>query len=128
MPFWAWDQPGAFFGMPYQNFAGWFGTGVVFMSVATLLWRLKPKQWADNISLELPLNIYISNFLFAMLISIDGKIYLPILLGLLLGVLPLVWLYRLATKAERVAYGSQWPQKWAKNTGGLVASASKGAE
>jgi len=129
MPFWAWDQPGAFFGMPYQNFAGWFGTGVVFMSVATLLWRLQPKQWADNISLELPLNIYISNFVFAMLISIDGEIYPPIFLGLLLGVLPLVWLYRLATKAERVAYGSQWPQNWERNTGALMASAaSKGAE
>jgi len=42
MPFWAWDQPGAFFGMPYQNFAGWFGTGVVYMLVATLSWLAKP--------------------------------------------------------------------------------------
>ncbi|HEY9645501.1 MAG TPA: carotenoid biosynthesis protein, partial [Chroococcidiopsis sp.] len=25
MPFWYWHQPGAFFGMPYQNFAGWMG-------------------------------------------------------------------------------------------------------
>ena len=42
VPFWVWEQPGAFFGMPYENFAGWFGTGVVFMTVATLIWRLKP--------------------------------------------------------------------------------------
>ena len=123
MPFWAWDQPGAFFGMPYQNFAGWFGTGVVFMSVATLLWRMRPQQWASNISLELPLNIYLANFVFAMLISIDGKIYPPIFLGLLLGVLPLIMLYRLATKAERLAQDSQWPQR-----AGLVTSAVKGSE
>ncbi len=123
MPFWAWDQPGAFFGMPYQNFAGWFGTGVVFMSVATLLWRMQPKQWANNISLELPLNIYLANFVFAMLISIDGEIYPPIFLGLLLGVLPLIVLYRLATKAERLAQDSQWPQR-----AGLVTSAVKGSE
>ena len=25
-PFWIWEQPGAFFGMPYQNLAGWLGT------------------------------------------------------------------------------------------------------
>lgn len=123
MPFWAWDQPGAFFGMPYQNFAGWFGTGVVFMSVATLLWRMQPKKWADSISLELPLNIYIANFIFAMLISIDGKIYPPIFLGLLLGVLPLIVLYRLATKEERLSHESQWPRHI-----GLVTSAFKGSE
>ncbi|MEO1069079.1 MAG: carotenoid biosynthesis protein, partial [Cyanobacteria bacterium J06638_6] len=29
MPFWYWHEPGAFFGMPYQNFAGWLGTGIV---------------------------------------------------------------------------------------------------
>jgi uncharacterized membrane protein len=34
MPFWYWHQPGAFFGMPYQNFVGWMGTGIVFMGVA----------------------------------------------------------------------------------------------
>ncbi|MEO0970842.1 MAG: carotenoid biosynthesis protein, partial [Cyanobacteria bacterium J06639_18] len=39
LPFWYWDQPGAFFGMPYQNFAGWMGTGALFMTVAAILWR-----------------------------------------------------------------------------------------
>ncbi len=121
MPFWAWDQPGAFFGMPYQNFAGWFGTGLVFMSVATLLWRMRPKTWDSNIPLELPLNIYIANFAFAMLISIDGKIYPPIFLGLLLGIAPLIWLYRLTTKEEKLTQDSaQWPQG-----GGFAVKGSK---
>ena len=97
MPFWAWDQPGAFFGMPYQNFAGWFGTGVVYMAIASLLWSARSKRWS-NLPLELPLNVYLANFAFAALISIDGQIYPPILLGLLLGVLPIIWLYRLATQ------------------------------
>jgi len=104
MPFWAWDQPGAFFGMPYQNFAGWFGTGAVFMAIAAILWKAKPLE-ISNIPLGLPLSIYLSNFTFAMVISIDSKIYFPILLGLLLGVLPALLLYRSATETygERVA-------------------------
>lgn len=97
MPFWAWDQPGAFFGMPYQNFAGWFGTGAVFMAIAAVLWKAKPLE-TSKIPLGLPLSIYLSNFTFAMVISIDSKIYFPILLGLLLGVLPALLLYRSATE------------------------------
>lgn len=96
MPFWAWDQPGAFFGMPYQNFAGWFGTGAVFMTVATLLWQVKPLA-RSHFSLGLPLAMYLSNFAFAMLISLHSKIYQPIFLGLLLGLVPAVLLYQLAT-------------------------------
>jgi uncharacterized membrane protein len=99
MPFWAWDQPGAFFGMPYQNFAGWFGTGVVYLSIATLLWRARPKTWSQ-LPLALPLAIYLSNFAFAMVISLDSKIYLPIGLGLLLGAIPAVALYWLANRSS----------------------------
>lgn len=108
MPFWAWDQPGAFFGMPYQNFAGWFGTGVLYMGIATLLWRAQPKRW-ETLPLALPLGIYLSNFAFAALISVDGKIYPPILLGLLLGVLPTLWLYRLATQQHIEEMGLPQP-------------------
>ncbi|MEO1592619.1 MAG: gamma-carotene 1'-hydroxylase CruF [Cyanobacteria bacterium J06632_22] len=99
MPFWAWEQPGAFFGMPYQNFAGWFGTGVVYMTTATLLWQAKPLP-ALSMPLGFPLAMYLSNFAFAMVISIDGDIYPPILLGLLLGVIPAVLLYQSATDSE----------------------------
>ena len=105
MPFWAWEQPGAFFGMPYQNFAGWFGTGVVYMGVATLLWWVKPLP-PLNFPLGFPLAMYLSNFVFAMVISIDGGIYPPILLGLLLGVIPAVLLYQSATAAPEADFES----------------------
>jgi putative membrane protein len=94
VPFWLWDQPGEFFGMPYQNFIGWFGTGVVFMTVATFLWRLKPLKF-DGISLTIPAGVYLGNFGFAMVMSIGAGFYVPILLGILLGILPLtvfLWL------------------------------------
>lgn len=96
LPFWVWEQPGAFFGMPYQNFAGWFGTGVVFMTVATLIWQAKPLKLTAS-GLGLPLAIYLSNFAFAMIMSLAAGIYIPVLLGLILGIAPLLVFYQLAT-------------------------------
>ena len=100
MPFWVWDQPGAFFGMPYQNFAGWFGTGAVFMTVATLLWRLK----LLNLPEEQPgvlFAIYLSNFGFATIMSLGAGIYPPIFLGLILGVIPAYLFYRMSLPESR---------------------------
>ncbi|VEP14621.1 Family 57 glycoside hydrolase [Hyella patelloides LEGE 07179] len=96
IPFWVWEQPGAFFGMPYQNFAGWMGTGMVFMAVATLLWRMKPLNLSD-MDLSLPLTIYLANFTFATVLSLAAGFYLPVLLGIVLGVVPIVALYWRAT-------------------------------
>lgn len=95
LPFWYWHQPGAFFGMPYQNFAGWFGTGAVFMTVAALFWRkqsieLQPAQ------LSFPLVVYLGNFAFAMVMSIGAGFWVPIGLGILLGALPAVLCWKLA--------------------------------
>ena len=77
LPFWVWEQPGAFFGMPYQNFAGWFGTGAVFMTVATLIWKVKPFNFPQS-NLGVPLAIYVSNFAFAMIMSLAAGIYIPV--------------------------------------------------
>jgi uncharacterized membrane protein len=96
VPFWVWEQPGAFFGMPYENFAGWFGTGAVFMTVATFIWRLKPLTLPSS-QLGLPLAVYLGNFAFATITSLAAGIYIPIGLGLLLGILPLAILYQMAT-------------------------------
>jgi uncharacterized membrane protein len=94
MPFWYWHQPGAFFGMPYQNFVGWMGTGIVFMTVAALFWRqqsieLQPTQ------LQLPLIVYLGNFAFAMVMSMAAGFWVPIGLGILLGVAPAVICWKL---------------------------------
>ncbi|MEY2856209.1 MAG: hypothetical protein RLZZ74_518 [Cyanobacteriota bacterium] len=102
MPFWVWDQPGAFFGMPYQNFAGWMGTGMMFMTVATLLWKVKPLVFAGN-DLKLPLVIYLANFVFATVLSVAAGFYIPVLLGVVLGVLPLLVLYWIATNQLTLA-------------------------
>jgi putative membrane protein len=99
LPFWMWEQPGAFFGMPYQNFVGWFATGAVFMTVATLLWERK-KITLPQQDLGLPLLIYLSNFIFALIMSVGAGIYPPIFLGILVGVLPVLWLYQRAKQVS----------------------------
>ena len=97
IPFWIWDRPGDFFGMPYQNFAGWLGTGALFMGVAAILWRIKPLQ-LPNRDLELPLAIYLTNFAFATILSWGAGIYPPVFLGVMLGVFPILVLYEAAKK------------------------------
>ncbi|TRV03927.1 MAG: carotenoid biosynthesis protein [Microcystis wesenbergii Mw_MB_S_20031200_S109] len=101
IPFWIWEQPGAFFGMPYENFAGWFGTGCVFMTVATLIWQAQPVKLPSQ-DLTLPFVMYLGNFGFATVMSIGAGIYPPIFLGLLTGILPLTLLYN---RAKTVASG-----------------------
>ncbi len=92
VPFWEWKQPGPFFGMPYQNFAGWLATGVIFMGVASLLWGGKVKVLTRS-QLKLPLAIYISNFAFAAIMSLVAGINLPVLLGIGVGLVPALALW-----------------------------------
>jgi putative membrane protein len=96
VPFWLWEQPGAFFGMPYQNFAGWLGTGAIFMAVAALFWQKTPMALSRR-QLGLPLAVYLSNFVFAAVMSIGAQIWVPIGLGIVLGVVPAVVLWQMAT-------------------------------
>jgi uncharacterized membrane protein len=93
MPFWYWHQPGAFFGMPYQNFAGWMGTGIVFTTVAALLWRNCPLL-LNRAQLNLPLVVYLGNFVFAAVMSLAAGMWIPVSLGLVLGVAPAVLCWR----------------------------------
>ncbi len=92
LPFWYWEQPGAFFGTPYQNYAGWFGTSALFMSVAGLLWRNTSIK-LERSQLNLPLVVYLTNFAFAAGLSLAAGFSIPVLLGLLLGVVPAVALW-----------------------------------
>lgn len=94
-PFWYWSQPGAFFGTPLQNYAGWFGTSALFMSVAALLWRNTPLQ-LERSQLSMPLVIYLSNIAFAAVMSLAAGFWVPVLLGLGLGAAPILVLWWMA--------------------------------
>jgi len=101
LPFWYWEHPGAFFGTPYQNYAGWFGTSALFMSVAALLWRNTPIK-LERSHLTVPIIIYLSNFAFAAGLSLGSGFVIPVSLGFVLGVIPAValWLRSSPTKAN----------------------------
>ncbi|TAE52667.1 MAG: carotenoid biosynthesis protein [Nostocales cyanobacterium] len=92
LPFWYWHQPGAFFGMPYQNFAGWMGTGSVFMTAAALLWRNNPIK-LERSQLNIPLIVYMANFGFATVMSLAAGFSIPVGLGVVLGIAPAVALW-----------------------------------
>ncbi len=98
LPFWYWHQPGAFFGMPYQNFAGWLGTGAVFMALGMVIWhrfRLLPDQPQ---SVTLPLVVYVANFVFALVMSLAAGFYVPIVMGLVTGLIPALLCWRTANQ------------------------------
>lgn len=96
-PFWHYGKVGAFFGTPFRNFAGWIATGVVFMTVAALMWKKAPISVSRK-QLTLPLVVYISNIVFGAVITIWGAgIWIPVALSIVLGVLPAVVLVRMAS-------------------------------
>lgn len=91
-PFWYWEKPGAFFGTPYRNYAGWFGTSALFMSVAAVLWRNASIK-LERSQLNVPLIVYISNFVFAAGLSLGSGYVIPVLLGFVGGVVPALALW-----------------------------------
>ena len=99
VPFWYWEQPGAFFGTPYQNYAGWFGTSALFMSVAAVLWRKTPLK-LERSQLSLPLAVYLSNFAFGAVISWASGFSIPVLLGFTVGVAPALALWWMASPSS----------------------------
>ena len=91
-PFWQFEELGEFFGMPYRNLTGWWGTGVVFMGVASLFWSSEPLNLGRS-QLTLPLLTYVVNFTFGALItvtSLDPGFWVPTALSVLTGVVPVV--------------------------------------
>lgn len=99
VPFWYWEQPGAFFGTPYQNYAGWFGTSALFIGVAALFWKQKPPISLTRAQLSLPLTVYLSNYAYAAALSCGVGFWIPVLLGLLVGVASALTLWWMAQPA-----------------------------
>ncbi len=101
VPFWEFEEVGAFFGMPYRNLAGWMGTGALFMSSAAFFWRKMPIQ-LERSQLALPLIVYLVNFAFGAIItvtSLDSRFWFPTSLAVLLGVVPAIALSWIAKPA-----------------------------
>ncbi len=108
-PFWEFQDVGEFFGMPYRNITGWLGTGLVFMSVATVFWR-SPALPLKRSQLATPLVIYLVNFAFGALITIaqlDVRFWIPTAISVVVGVVPAIALCWSAGAEEVVVRESE---------------------
>jgi putative membrane protein len=68
------------------------------MSVAALLWRNAPIKLQRS-QLSVPMIVYLSNFIFAAALSLGSGFVLPVSLGLVFGVVPVVILWSRVTNA-----------------------------
>ena len=80
---WVWEQPGAYFGIPLQNYLGWFLTTFVTFWLFLSLARIHPRQDSSNDSFnQLPILSYailgISTILTDFLFGLVG----PALVGI----------------------------------------------
>jgi len=48
-PYWSWENPGPFYGMPWVNLAGWMGTGLILMLVLELL---RVRDWTARLDVR----------------------------------------------------------------------------
>jgi uncharacterized membrane protein len=55
-PYWIWENPGPFYGMPWVNLAGWMGTGFVLMAILELL---KVQSWTARLDVRWVLAYYL---------------------------------------------------------------------
>ncbi len=127
VPFWQFQEVGEFFGMPYRNLSGWIGTGVVFMTVAAIVWEKKPLN-VQRSQLLVPLTVYLVNFAFGAVItvtSLDSRFLIPTALGVLVGVIPaiLLWWMAAPTSTEEAIGNSNGVK--ADNAENLVVSPVK---
>jgi uncharacterized membrane protein len=72
--------------MPLQNLLGWIGTGIVFMAVSRLLWRRDVVP--GEVPALVPLLVYVTNVVWAMVLSASVGLWGPIALALALGIGP----------------------------------------
>lgn len=55
-PYWVWETPGSFYGMPWVNLAGWALTGVILMTALEILQRRL--DWAGSLSARWAVGYY----------------------------------------------------------------------
>jgi carotene biosynthesis associated membrane protein len=83
--FWRWYTDGVYFGMPLQNFAGWWVVGFLFMGISRFFWR---EDAPDGLPVWLPFGMYLVNMVFAMALSLGAGLWQPLIIALALGIAP----------------------------------------
>jgi carotene biosynthesis associated membrane protein len=84
-PVWLWQDTGPFYGMPWVNWAGWFGTGLIIMAGLELLTQGRVAEagpWTAR--------IWLANGVFAVGICAVAGLGLAVLAGSIAITIPLV--------------------------------------
>ena len=82
----AWQLYGSYFGMPMRNLLGWALNGLLFLSVARLLWRSNIE--ARKVVAWLPVGIYAANTGFAMALNLAVGLWFPLCMSAFFVLLP----------------------------------------
>jgi carotene biosynthesis associated membrane protein len=83
--FWIWHETGPYFGMPLRNLAGWFGTGLIFITVGRLAWR---ERRAPPVSPAVPYAVYAINIIWSMILSVAAGMWPTAIAAILVSLLP----------------------------------------
>lgn len=97
-----WQIYGSYFGMPMRNLLGWTLNGLLFLSVARLLWRSTIEQ--KRVVAWLPVGAYTANTGFALALNLGLGLWFPLLLSAFFVLLPesLILLPREASHSVRI--------------------------
>jgi putative membrane protein len=85
-PYWVWESPGPFFGMPWVNLAGWMGTGLVLMGILEVL---RVQRWTARLDVRWVLGYYLAVLLMPVGMLAAAGIWTPIAVTGLALILPL---------------------------------------
>lgn len=77
-PFWIWENPGGFFGMPTSNLVGWFITGFVLM---VWLEFFRAYQWLTLLPENFMKLFYVANLMLPLGMCLISRLWIPVVLS-----------------------------------------------
>jgi uncharacterized membrane protein len=83
--FWIWHETGPYFGMPLRNLAGWFATGLLFITIGRLAWN---ERGAPRAPVALPFVVYAVNVGWSMVLSTAAGMWPTALAAVVLALAP----------------------------------------
>jgi putative membrane protein len=89
-PYWVWENPGPFFGMPWVNLAGWMGTGLVLMAALEVL---NARSWTAKLDVRWVLAYYLAVLLMPVGMLAASGIWTPVAVTAIALLLPLRFVF-----------------------------------
>jgi putative membrane protein len=102
--YWIWETPGPYYGMPWLNFAGWYGTGILLMSALEFLDRRI--DWAGSVPVRWALLYHVAIVLMPLGMLVAAGAWVAVFATLAGGLLAVVVHRLAATTAGRARAGS----------------------